>query len=68
MPFVSNKEVNRLYDSITYKDVVEYYEIFKKEILNKGIVFYYAKKNLNNDIDKQLKKSVIQNKYKMLYI
>lgn len=68
LPFVSNKEVNKLYNSITYKEVVEYYEIFKKEILNKGIVFYYSKKNLNNDIDKQLKKSVIQNKYKMLYI
>ena len=66
--FLTNKEYYKLFTDITTNDVKTYFETFKQDILTKGILFYYSKKNLNSNVDKYLKKSIIKNKYKMLYI
>jgi predicted Zn-dependent peptidase len=66
--FLTNKEYYKLFTDISLSDVKTYFETFKEDILNKGILFYYSKKNLNSNVDKYLKKSIIKNKYKMLYI
>jgi predicted Zn-dependent peptidase len=66
--FLTKKEYQKLFTDITLNDVKNYYETFKKDILSKGILFYYSKKNLNSNVNKYLKKSIIKNKYKMLYI
>tara|TARA_B100000795_G_C22805557_1_gene444636 strand:+ start:2657 stop:3985 length:1329 start_codon:yes stop_codon:yes gene_type:complete len=66
--FYSNKDLFKLFESITYKELIQYYEKFRNDILNKGILFYYSKKNLNNIVDKYMQKSIIKNKYKISYI
>ena len=66
--FISNEEYFKMVDNISANDVKDFYDTFKKDILSKGILFYYSRKNINKSIDKYVKKSVIKNKYKMLYI
>ena len=66
--FISNEEYFKMVDNIEPCDVKAFYDTFKNDILSKGILFYYSRKNINKSIDKYVKKSVIQNKYKMLYI
>ncbi len=66
--FISNEEYFKMVDNISANDVKDFYDTFKNDILNKGILFYYSRKNINKSIDKYVKKSVIKNKYKMLYI
>ena len=66
--FISNEEYFKMVDNISTNDVKDFYDTFKKDILSKGILFYYSRKNINKSIDKYVKKSVIKNKYKMLYI
>lgn len=66
--FISNEEYYKMVDNIEPCDVKAFYDTFKNDILSKGILFYYSRKNINKSIDKYVKKSVIQNKYKMLYI
>ena len=65
---LTNKEYYKLFTDITTNDVKTYFETFKQDVLNKGILFYYSKKNLNSNVDKYFKKSIIKNKYKILYI
>jgi predicted Zn-dependent peptidase len=66
--FISNEEYFKMVDNISANDVKDFYDTFKNDILSKGILFYYSRKNINKSIDKYVKKSVIKNKYKMLYI
>jgi len=66
--FISNEEYFKMVDNISANDVKYFFDTFKNDILSKGILFYYSRKNINKSIDKYVKKSVIKNKYKMLYI
>jgi len=55
-----NKKLRKnkdIYDAIkhtTDKEVLEYYEKFKKNIINNSTIFYYSHKNINNKINNKL--------------
>lgn len=66
--FVSNKEGYNIINSFTFKEISEYYDKLRNDMLKRGIIFYYSKKNLNKSIDNNLKKTIIKNNYKLLYI
>lgn len=66
--FVSNYEMFKTMNNFTFKEITEYFELLRKEILEKGIIFYYSKKELNETIDNNLKKTIIKNNYKLSYI
>ena len=67
-PFMKNKDIYELINSITAQEIREYYSILRDHILSTCVLFYYSSNNLNGKINGVLKKHFIKNNYKLLYI
>jgi len=63
---IENKNIVKLFSNITNKHIHEELEKFKKDILQKSLIFYYSNKNMNSDIKDIIRKNNIL--YKIKYI
>jgi predicted Zn-dependent peptidase len=50
----TNKDVYDAIKNTTNKEVLEYYEKFKENIIKKGTIFYYSHKNITNKINNKI--------------
>jgi predicted Zn-dependent peptidase len=57
-PIIETSEIIRQIKSIDHDEVRKLYDQFKNTILKKGLIFYYAKKNMNNDIKKNINRNI----------
>jgi len=65
LPIIEKSEVKKRMISVTNSDIRATLNKFKNDILKKGLFFYYAKKNINANISKVVKRKEI--KYISLY-
>lgn len=58
MPIISKEKLKYHYNQINYNDILNMLKIFKKNVLTNGLIFYYSKNNMNNDIKKIVDKKI----------
>ena len=52
--FRTNKDILEAINKLTEKEILDYYDKFKNNIIKKCIIFYYSHKNINKKINNKL--------------
>ena len=52
--FRKNKDILDAINNITDKEILDYYNKFKNNIIKTSIIFYYSHKNINNKLNNKL--------------